>query len=384
MAELSRLRFTMGTTVFLVGLIFFIFLVLIDLVITYLTAYSFSWWGFLIIVPIAVLFMVLQWALGPVLVKWSAKVDDEAFARGESNEFLRRTVSKLCMDSGVPVPRIAVIINPEPNAFVFGRTMRDTYLVVHDSLLTSLTKDEIECVLGHEIGHLRHKDHIVMTVVSSVPLLTYILARGGLMALRTSRGGGKGRGQAMLIIAIVAGISYLIYLLTQMLVLFLSRSREYYADSYSAYVTKNPAGLESALVKLMTGLSLSRDREAPSGLRSFYAVDPVKCEADNGRYRERMSEYDLNSDGVIDQKELEIAMEKERRNPWRSANELFSTHPNIYKRVLMLRRIELEMESDMAKNPGTERRQTPAEKDYVAGPAHMGGGLNDAEAAWRD
>jgi heat shock protein HtpX len=384
MGELSKLRFSMGATLFLLCLLFFAFLVFADLIITYFTTYSYDYWGFLILVPIALLFISLYWLIGPWAVKRSAGVDEDAISRGEGNAYLRETVRKLCDGSGVPMPTLAIVENSEPNAFVFGRTSKSAYLVVHDSLLSDLTREEVESVLAHEVGHLKHKDHLVMTLVSCLPILTYILARGGFEVIRHSRGGGKGKGQAILVILLVAALSYLIYLLSQMLVLFLSRSREYYADSYSAKVTKNPSGLQSALIKLMTGLSLRRDPEEPSGLRAFYAIDPVRAESDARRYRDRMSEFDLNSDGVIDEKELEIAMQKEARSPWRKANDLFSTHPSIYKRVMMLRQIELEMESSKVMGSEAKRKQTPAEKDYWAGPRHMGGGTKSADAAWKD
>lgn len=384
MGELSKLRFSMGATLFLLGLLFFAFLVFADLIITYFTTYSYDYWGFLILVPIALLFMLLYWLIGTWAIRRSAGVDDDAIARGQGNAYLHDTVKRLCAGSDVPMPTLAIVSNSEPNAFVFGRTSKSAYLVVHDSLLIDLTREEVESVLAHEVGHLKHKDHLVMTLVSCLPILTYLLARGGFEVIRHSRGGGKGKGQAILVILLVAALSYLIYLLSQMLVLFLSRSREYYADSYSAKVTKNPAGLQSALVKLMTGLSLRRDAEEPSGLRAFYAIDPVRAESDARRYRDRMSEFDLNSDGVIDEKELEIAMQKEARSPWRKANDLFSTHPSIYKRVMMLRQIELEMESSKVVDPGIERKLTPAERDYQAGPRHMGGGARSVDAAWND
>ena len=384
MAQIGRLKFSMGATLFILTTLFFIFLVGIDLIIAYFTDYSFSWLGLLILVPFAILFVLLQWAISPWIVKRSAGINEDTISAGQNNAFLMETVEKLCSDAGVPMPTLAIINNPEPNAFVFGRTMKSTYLAVHDSLLRTMTKEEIQSVLAHEVGHIKHKDHITMTVISAIPLITYITARIALSSIRGMRGGGKGKGQAVIIMLIVGAISYLIYLITQILVLHLSRSREYYADYYSATATRNPAGLQSALVKLMTGLSTSRDRDTPSGLRSFYAVDPVQADVDNRRYRERMSEYDLNSDGIIDEKELDIAMEKESRNPWRRANELFSTHPSIYKRVLMLRKMELDMEAQGIAAGGTVRPMTPAEKPYIAGPSLMGGGEKNADAAWKD
>jgi len=158
MGELSKLRFSMGVTLFLLGLLFFIFLVIADLIITYFTVYTYDYWGFLFLVPVALLFILLYWLIGPAIVKWSAKVDDDAIARGENNAYLTGTVSGLCKESNIPMPTLAIVEHREPNAFVFGRTTKGAYLVVHDSLLTDLTKDEVESVLGHEVGHLKHKD----------------------------------------------------------------------------------------------------------------------------------------------------------------------------------------------------------------------------------
>ncbi|MDI6708754.1 MAG: M48 family metalloprotease, partial [Candidatus Thermoplasmatota archaeon] len=259
--------------------------------------------------------------------------------------FLYSIVKRLCEKSGVPMPRIAVIDNPTPNAFVFGRSVNDTTLVVHSALLSKLNKDEIEGVIGHELGHITHKDVITMTLVSAVPLLTYMVARTLFGFLKHPRGGGRGKGQALLFAVIVGVLSYTVYLISQLLVLKLSRTREYYADAYSASVTGNPHGLCSALTKIAYGLSLSRKAE-PSGARAFYIGDPVKAVNDYSLLKERMDSYDLDKDGTIDEKELEIAVEKEAKSHWRRANELFSTHPATYRRILMLMEMEKEMRYD--------------------------------------
>src|SRR5207249_5469425 len=114
------------------------------------------------------------------------------------------------------------------------------------------------------------RDVVIMTWVSAVPLLAYILARVGFEFLRSSRRvRGKGAGQAILIAVLVAIVSYLVYLVTQLLVLYLSRTREYYADAYSAAATRDPHLLASALTKISYGLSLASEDSEPSGLRAF-------------------------------------------------------------------------------------------------------------------
>ena len=295
-----------------------------------------------IVAGLAFLFMLLQWAISPLIVRWAIRGRSEVTR--ESNPWLHGTVGTLAQQAGVPAPRIWVSSDDSPNAFVFGRTVGSAELVATHGLLERLSADEIRAVIGHEIGHLRHRDVVVMTWVSAVPLLAYILARVGFEALRGSgRVRGKGAGQAILIAALVAIVSYLIYLITQLLVLYLSRTREYYADAYSAAATRDPHLLASALTKITYGLSLARRDSEPSGLRAFFIGDPVKAAQDYATLQTRMAQYDLDRDGQIDAYELQKAIERERWSPWSRANDLLSTHPATYKRILKLEEIEEEI-----------------------------------------
>src|SRR6266581_1211828 len=154
---------------------------------------------------------------------------------------------------------------------------------------------------------------------------------------------GKGAGQAYIIIIASAIVSYAVYLVAQLLVLYLSRTREYYADAYSGAATRDPHLLASALTKIAYGLSLARPDEEPSGLRAFMIGDPVKAEEDYQELQDRMSRYDLDRDGQLDAYELQKAVEQERTSHWRRANELFGTHPPTYKRILVLEEMEEEV-----------------------------------------
>ena len=123
----------------------------------------------------------------------------------------------------------------------------------------------------------------------------------------------------------------------------LSRLREHYADAYSAYVTGSPRSLESGLTKITYGLSLSP--KPPSGARAFYIEDPAIAKQEIQVIMDKKEEYDLNKDGVLDERELEIAMEKEAKSSWARINSWLSTHPPTFRRILLLREIEVEMES---------------------------------------
>ncbi len=342
MGSLSALHRGSIITVFLVfALISILFLVIIVIADAILSVQAFPT-VLPVLLGLALLFLLIQWAISPAIVRWAIR--SKYPITRERNSWLFDTVQDLARQAGVPPPRILVSEDPSPNAFVFGRRVRSSYLVVTSALLQRLNQEEIRAVLAHEIGHLRHRDVVIMTWVSAVPLMAYILARGGFQLLRgTGNVRGKNAGQAILVALAVAILSYAVYLVTQLLVLYLSRTREYYADAYSAAATRDPHLLASALTKIAYGLSLARSESEPSGLRAFFIGDPVGATDDYRTLQQRMAQYDLDKDGQLDAYELQKAVEEERRSHWRRANELFSTHPPTYKRILMLEELEEEL-----------------------------------------
>jgi heat shock protein HtpX len=347
--SLGVLRRSSGVTIFLVfaALAFLLLLVLV-IVDFFVSVFP---WGFYLVLGLALLFLLLQWAISPAIVRWAARIRGEVTP--QSNPWLYRTVQELASGAGVPMPRhVWVSGSGEPNAFVFGRTVRSTELVVTEPLLQQLNQDEIRAVLAHEIGHVRHRDVTIMTWASAVPLLAYVLARGGFELLRgTGNVRGKDAGKAIAVAVVVAILSYLVYFITQLLVLYLSRTRESYADAYSGAATKDPHSLASALTKITYGMSLAREEKEPSGLRAFYISDPVKAADEYDTLREKMAQYDLNRDGQIDRYELMKAVEEEHKSHWRRANDLFSTHPPAYKRILLLEEMEQEIQQSGGRLP---------------------------------
>lgn len=316
--SLATLRRNMAITIILLFAVLFAIISVI--------AYYFEF-GVYYVIPLVILIVLLQWMISPTIVSSSTRL--RYLKKGE-NPFLENMVQGLASKSGIPAPRVAVVPDRTPNAFVFGRSTSSATLAVHEGLLQKFRPEEIEAVVAHEIGHIKHKDVVVMTVASAVPLVTYIIARSVLW-------GGRGRRKDASAIVLVAAVSFLVYLVSQLLVLYLSRSREHFADTYSAYITGKPRNLRSALAKIAYGLSLSSKES--TGLRAFYIGDPQKSKDDVKTIRE----HDLDHDGVLDERELEIAMEKEAKSPFGQANDLFSTHPSTFKRILLLKRIEDEM-----------------------------------------
>jgi len=332
LARLAQLRVAMTTSVLIVSVIFGLFLVAVMSILQLSLVWA---------VVLTIIFILIQYLIGPSIVRATTRL---RYLKEGENPWLESTVKDLAQKSGIPPPRLAVVPNQTPNAFVFGRTTGDATLAVHEGLLTQLNEDEVRGVIGHELGHIRHKDFLVMTALSALPLLAYLTARITFEAAwwggRTSRKKeGAGIGAALFAVAVV---SYIVYIVSLLGVMRLSRLREHYADSYSAYVTGSPRQLESALTKITYGLSLAPHPER-DGARTLYIGDPALAKQEMQGIVSRKQEYDLDRDGVLDERELELAMEKEARSKWLTVNRWFQTHPATFQRILLLREIENEM-----------------------------------------
>jgi len=287
------------------------------------------------------MFMLFEWFIGPSV---AAKSLSLKYVASEEAPWLHSVVEELSRKSGIPKPKIAVAPYPVPNACVFGRTIRGATLAVTEGLLENLNADEVKAVISHELGHLRHKDCIVLTLLNAIPTLCFIIATFTMSGLRLSyRPYSKRSGGILAIILFVIGlIAMATYIVTLLVVRYLSRMREFYADVYAAYLT-HPSYMKSALAKIAYGLS-TRPMEV-HGARAFFVEDPATASKEIGEIISKMDEYDLNKDGVLDEKELQLAMEKEAEkvSRWNKFNMLFSTHPPTFKRILLLSLIEKEL-----------------------------------------
>ncbi len=335
MAGLGALKRTMSFTIIIV---FAIFLGL-------LTIISYFFFldpvGALILGLIgAFIIMLLQFLIGPVIVRATSRLH---YLQPGENHWLEQKVGELAARSGIPMPRLAISPDPTPNAFVFGRSQSGATLAVNQGLLQRLNEDEIEGVIGHELGHVKHRDFIVVTMISAIPLVAYLIARTVFWTGAASGRGSRDRGGGAGLLIIVAVAAYVVYILTLLLSLRLTRLRESYADAYSAFLTSRPRELESALTKIAYGLSLSP--EEPHGARAFFIEDPAQAKQEVASIIDQRSKYDLDRDGVLSERELESAMQQEAKSTWRRVNSLLSTHPPTYKRILLLREMEQDIGS---------------------------------------
>lgn len=336
MARLARLRLSMTISILLVTIIFAAFLGILLWLIRLPLIFSLIFTLFATLI-----FILIQYLIGPAMVKWSTRLH---YLKPGEHPWLETTVKGIAEKSAIPPPKLAIVPDPTPNAFVFGRTTRGATLAVHEGLLKQLNEEEVRGVVGHELGHIKHKDFVVMTVLSALPLIAYLIARLSFQAAWFTDGGKKEGGVPLRVLLLAAGaISYIVYIITLLCVMRLSRLREHYADAYSAYVTGEPHQLESALTKITYGLSLSP--KPPHGARTLYIGDPALAKQEFQSILEKKEEYDLDKDGVLDERELELAMEREAKSRWTTVNTWFTTHPATYQRILLLREIENEMGS---------------------------------------
>jgi heat shock protein HtpX len=337
MARLARLRLSMTFSILLITVIFAAFLGSLMWLIQLPLHLSLT-----ITLFATLAFILIQYLIGPAIVRWSTKLH---YLKPSEHPWLETTVKDLAEKTAIPSPKLAIVPDPTPNAFVFGRTTRGATLAVHEGLLKQLNQDEVKGVIGHELGHIKHKDFVVVTVLSALPLIAYLIARLTFHVALATDGGKKKGGEVAFraVLFVAAAISYVVYIITLLCVMRLSRLREHYADSYSAYVTGEPRQLGSALTKITYGLSLSP--KPPHGARTLYIGDPALAKQECQGILRRKEEYDLDKDGVLDERELEMAMAREAKSRWTTVNTWFATHPATYQRILLLREIEKEIAS---------------------------------------
>ena len=244
---------------------------------------------------------------------------------------LRKFINETCQARGIPFPRCGIIEDENPNAFTYGHYPGDARLIITQGILHMLDEREQQSVVAHELGHIVHWDMLVMTLAALVPTILYGVYRTCMRAKRSSSGSKKGSGGVVLI-----GFTALVlYYVTEYVVLFLSRTRELYADRFSGEVTRDPNSLASALVKIAYGLAGHRSEEAEvespaahSTMRVMGIFDPVRADA--------LVASSLTTTAPPSKEDVLGAMQWDLWNPWAKFYELQSTHPLPAHRLELL------------------------------------------------
>ena len=185
---------------------------------------------------------------------------------------LHAMVDRLCAMSDLPKPRVAVIPSDVPNAFATGRNPKHSAVAVTRGLWQRLEPREVEGVLAHELSHIGNRDVAIMTIASFFSMVASYVAQiamwGGMMGDRNREGGAP-------VFLIVMLVGFVTYIISYILILALSRYREFAADRGAALITGAPEQLMSALQKIasqMTRIPQRDLREMNTGLNAFYIV----------------------------------------------------------------------------------------------------------------
>ena len=174
----------------------------------------------------------------------------------EDNLELYRIVENLSITAGIPMPKIYILNEPQPNAFATGRDEKHAVVAVTKGLLGKLERNEIEGVIAHEISHIKNKDMLLQTVVVVLVGVIAILSDFYLRITMWSRSDNNNNNVIMIIVALATAI--LAPIAASLIQLSISRKREFLADASGALLTRYPEGLASALEKISADGSLLR------------------------------------------------------------------------------------------------------------------------------
>jgi heat shock protein HtpX len=229
-------------------------------------------------------------------------------------------VRRLAARANLPMPRVYVIDNPQPNAFATGRNPQNAAVAATTGLLAALSPDEIAGVMAHELGHIRNRDTLVMTLTATIAGAISMLANFALF-FGGNRSSNNQMGLVGILIAVI--VAPLAAMLVQMAI---SRTREYSADRVGAEISGNPRALASALARIANSVHRipNGDAERRPATAHLFIINPLSgARMDN----------------------------------------LFSTHPSTENRIAAL----MEMENEF-RGPAQARVAVPRVGTSSAGP----------------
>jgi heat shock protein HtpX len=183
-------------------------------------------------------------------------------------------IERLCALADLPKPRVAIIDTDVPNAFATGRSPKHAAVAVTRGLWQRLEPQEIEGVLAHELSHVANRDVLIMTIASFFAMLAGLLTRFGLYAGMFGGGGRSRDNNSVPVWLIVLLVSVVTYFLSQILILAISRYREFAADRGSALITGAPEHLMSALQKIASDMFRipQRDLREVQSMNAFFII----------------------------------------------------------------------------------------------------------------
>ncbi|MGI8809364.1 MAG: zinc metalloprotease HtpX [Acidimicrobiales bacterium] len=288
----------------------------------------------------AIAILGIQFVVNPYIIRWlvPAAVIDHDGQRYATDHPIGEIVARQCADAGIPLVTLGIVDDGNPNAFTFGRTPHDARIWITRGLLERLDEQELNAVVAHEVGHVKHWDFAIMTLAAVVPMVLYL-------AYLVARGNNRAEARAVAIGAYVA------YQVSQLTLLALSRARETAADHWSCQTTGDGDALASALVKIAYGMgeeSAAQKEEVhaliASGRRGKKEAAKLSARARRARSMRAMGIFEPQSAEAlqyafahgIDPDRAMAAMRWDLTNPWGATLEKLSSHPLVARRIRTL------------------------------------------------
>lgn len=329
---LSLLFASTVTLGFLLSFVFFII---------YLLAFWAGAVDIWLLIGITVVTNIILWLVNPYIMDFIQKIfykvqrvpfDDFRKMHGEVAEFIEKT----CEKSRIRIPQIRIIEDFNPTAYCYGSFHQNARVAISEGIFKYLDKEEQKAVVGHEIGHIVNKDFIIMTIAVTLLQVLYEVYYN---FLRRRRGSGSRKKDPT---PVIGAISYVLYIIGSYLVLYLSRTREYLADRFSARATGNPDALSMALVKIAYGIAAEVDTESTQRLLASTRVMGIydfKAAQSVGTAFKTV----MNGDRAQAAEDLIKVFLFDIFSPWGTVLEIGSTHPLTGKRIRALSRYSKEM-----------------------------------------
>ncbi len=315
-----KLRLSMaGTLAIIIGLSTLFFTIILSL---------FDVFNFLTLGIVVVMFNVAQWLVSPYLIKALYRARE---MHANENPQLHEMVESLSKKSGIKTPKLMLAQIPIPNAFAYGSPLVGNHVAVTTGLLNTLNIGEVEAVIGHELGHLKHKDVQAMMFVSMLPALLYYVG----YSFMWSRGSGRRNEGGDLA---VLGIVFMLFSqVLNLFILYLSRLREYYADRHSALTVEDgPRKLSLGLTKIVNASKnlgkTKNEVKNESAFKALFITDPDHAKIDSMEINRAIA-------ASGEQKMVDEIRSRKLTTAERFI-EILSTHPNITKRLNALQKLD--------------------------------------------
>ncbi|MDP8003185.1 MAG: zinc metalloprotease HtpX [Caldisphaera sp.] len=290
------------------------------------------------------LIIIFQWLFSPYLINLMYRAHEP---KTNEEKKLQQILANVSNRSNIKTPKLRIAEVNIPNAFSYGSPLTGNFVAVTRGILNSMPDNEMEAVLGHEVGHLRHRDVSFILALSLIPLAVYYLGQILIWNGLLSGGyGGRGRdsnisGNVLLLIVgvvlIAAGVLF------RFLVAHFNRLREYYADANSAIVTKNPRNLQRALARLEitydSSRRLKKEAKNNSTAQMLFIIAPF-VEIYGGFF----FEFDFPSRRNREYEDIDEAVEELKKRPTDPKEEIMATHPPTPKRLRFLDNLAKKLE----------------------------------------